>query len=407
MKNRKLFLSFLITVFVCSMAFGQTITVTSPNGGENWVNGTPQNITWTSSGITSGTFTVLLFDGTTKVGTIQTGTPCTDGVHSIPWTVGTLAGGVPVPSGCNYRVKVRQTSLAPNDYSDASFFISGSAGPPSISVTSPNGGENWQIGGPNKNITWTSSGIASGQYKITLWNGDTNIGVIASNISYSTHSFNWQVGKLSNGTTVATGLNYRVKVRVISEAPMDFSNNFFGLSSTPAVEPSIPFEVYKPVFKQVCKGGFPLEIRWRNKLLIKQKYSAHQKTVQGAMPHKVLFRNVKIQIKSVSCPKPPELELALRNMYGQIVPKLKELEIKALLAKPWLMEILQWNTLIESTPDDGSYFWKVPIFYKKGCYKIRVTKLHGSKLKAESKVFYIVPAKLQGVIGFKKDLVEL
>ncbi len=88
MKSFKILLFALIVLFIHSVAYSQSITVTSPNGGENWVKGTTHNITWTSSGITSGTFTVRLFDGTTSIGIIQAGIPCTDGVHSIPWTVG-------------------------------------------------------------------------------------------------------------------------------------------------------------------------------------------------------------------------------------------------------------------------------------------------------------------------------
>ncbi len=53
LKNVKIaFFSLFMFLFLQSAVFPQTITVNSPNGGEDWTVGTDHNITWTSSGVT-------------------------------------------------------------------------------------------------------------------------------------------------------------------------------------------------------------------------------------------------------------------------------------------------------------------------------------------------------------------
>ena len=43
---------FMAAIWILSaIAFGQTLTVVSPNGGERWNTGDTVNITWTSSGV--------------------------------------------------------------------------------------------------------------------------------------------------------------------------------------------------------------------------------------------------------------------------------------------------------------------------------------------------------------------
>jgi len=227
MKKFKILLFAVIVLFIHSIAYSQSITVTSPNGGENWVIGTTHNITWTSSGITTGTFVVRLFDGTTSIGIIQAGIPCTDGAHSIPWIVGNLAGGGTASSGSNYLVKVRQASLAPKDFSNAPFTISEPGGGPptgSITVTSPNGGENWATGTLH-NISWTASGITH-NFKITMWKGSIFKGLVASNISSSSNSYSWAVG-FGTGGMFPPSSGYKIKVEELTTGVSDMSNETF------------------------------------------------------------------------------------------------------------------------------------------------------------------------------------
>jgi len=220
---RKLSFFILISFIIVGIVSAQTITVTSPNGGENWIKGTTHNITWTSSGITSGTFTVRLFDGTTNIGIIQAGIPCTDGAHSIPWIVGNLAGGGTASSGSNYLVKIRQASLAPKDFSDAPFTITEPGGEPptgSITVTNPHTGSNW-CKGSTYTIQWTKTGTMDSNVKIKLRNS-TSTAVVIDIISFipNNGSYSWLIP-----ASVSPG-NYVIRVRTMDNEVYGDSESF-------------------------------------------------------------------------------------------------------------------------------------------------------------------------------------
>lgn len=222
MKNKLFVILFMMSALVL---MGQSITVTSPNGGESWAAGSTQTITWTTTGITSGQFRIALFDGATSVGTIASYLPITQ--NSFSWTVGHLTDAPDVGAGTNYKIKIRIISEAPNDFSDATFSITSDPTPAtSITVTSPNGGENWQKGSSH-NITWTTTGISAGTYQLTLWRGGSNLGVIASGLSHPQNSFPWTVGNLDGAPAVSPDSGYTIKVRLQGETANDFSNGPF------------------------------------------------------------------------------------------------------------------------------------------------------------------------------------
>jgi hypothetical protein len=209
-KMRKISFFILISFIIVGIVSAQTITVTSPNGGESWQKGTSHNITWTSSGITTGTFTVRLFDGTTNIGIIQAGIPCTDGAHSIPWIVGNLAGGGTASSGSNFKIKVRQASLAPKDFSNAPFTISEVVGPTeSITVTNPHTGDIWYKG-DTKTITWTKTGTMDSNVKISLRDSTSTTNILdITNSTLNDGNFSWEI------PTLVTPGNYVIRVRTM------------------------------------------------------------------------------------------------------------------------------------------------------------------------------------------------
>ena len=133
---------------------GPSITVTSPNGAEIWIDGTAHNITWTSSGV-AGNVNIELnrsySGGAWEAVAMNT---ANDGTHS--WTV-----TAPATSAARIRITSVDNG-AISDVSNANFTISIRT----ITVTVPNGGENW-IEGLSQNITWTSSNM-SGNVNIDL-----------------------------------------------------------------------------------------------------------------------------------------------------------------------------------------------------------------------------------------------
>ena len=101
------------------------------------------------------------------------------------------------------------------DGSNAAFTIYN----PTIVLTSPNGGELWEVG-TNQNITWTSTNIANIKIEYT-----TNYGadwfMIAGSVDASLATYNWTI---PNSVTTTC----KVKISDVLEPTMlDTSNNNF------------------------------------------------------------------------------------------------------------------------------------------------------------------------------------
>jgi len=124
-----------------------SLTLTSPNGDENWITGTAEEISWLAEGI-SGTVS-LEYSTDDFVSDINIIVENTDEDGSYIWD--------PIPALNSDTVKVRikcDLNTAFYETSDNYFSIY----EPWIEVTIPNGGENW-LSGTDEEITWTSSGV--------------------------------------------------------------------------------------------------------------------------------------------------------------------------------------------------------------------------------------------------------
>ncbi|MHA2101399.1 MAG: Ig-like domain-containing protein, partial [Candidatus Kariarchaeaceae archaeon] len=149
----------------------EAITVTSPNGGENWQEGSQQNIAWISTNIANVKIEYTTDDGSSWLEIISS-TPGSAG--SYYWTV---------PDTPSEQCKVKISDVANSsviDISDNVFTISSQ--PSSITVTSPNGGENWLVG-TTQEVTWESSNVTDVKIEYT-----TDIGISWMNIVASTPS---------------------------------------------------------------------------------------------------------------------------------------------------------------------------------------------------------------------------
>jgi hypothetical protein len=134
------------------------ITVTFPNGGGSWTIGSTKNITWTSSNLT-GNMKIELSrnypSGTWEV--LFASTP-NDGNES--WQV---TG--PASSSCRIRISSLDDPSV-YDISDGNFTIEEGTPGPTLSLTSPQGGELWAVDS-EQTLTWTSSNL-TGNMKIEL-----------------------------------------------------------------------------------------------------------------------------------------------------------------------------------------------------------------------------------------------
>jgi PKD repeat protein len=208
-----------------SISDQSAITVTSPNGGENWLPGTIQNITWTASNL-GATVKITLWQNGVLKGTIA---DTLDPISSpYPWTVGKYVGGTAEP-GTGYTVKIKETGTYVADNSDAAFTISSQ---PVITVTSPNGGETWPQG-QTRYITWNYSNLTYA-LKITLWQNGGLIGTIWDNLDYASCSYAWTVGNYSGGVA-PQGSGYTIKIKEIGTFTADNSDSPFTIGPGPVL----------------------------------------------------------------------------------------------------------------------------------------------------------------------------
>ncbi|MBI5059241.1 hypothetical protein HZB60_05595 [candidate division KSB1 bacterium] len=125
-----------------------SVTVSSPNGGEIWIEDEVRTIQWSTIGFTSSVNIHL--NRTFPTGNWELLASNTTNDGAFDWTV-------TFPSSTHARVRVQrssQTSVA--DTSDADFTIVS----PQITILTPNGGEDFLVG-DTVSVTWTSQAISS------------------------------------------------------------------------------------------------------------------------------------------------------------------------------------------------------------------------------------------------------
>jgi hypothetical protein len=199
--------------FLTQLVF-PVIEIASPNGGEVWAPGTVQNITWDCVGLTHNLIIVLRQNGT-DVALIDKNINPDLGTYS--WTVGDCIQGI-VTAGTKSRIIVKEKQTTVADKSDGSFTIL-----PSLTITSPDGGENWPVG-TTQNITWDAYLIPGDLIKIVLLktNGTTILG-IANNLDPTTGIFAWDI------PSELPARDYLIKIKVKNKAIADVSDSAFSL----------------------------------------------------------------------------------------------------------------------------------------------------------------------------------
>ena len=128
-----------------------TVTVNAPNGGEVWAISSGHNVTWTATdnvGVTSVTLVLSKDGGSAFPDTLAKGLA----------NSGTYLWTVPTSPTTTARIKAVAYDAAGNsgsDMSDANFQIL-DATAPTATVSTPNGGEVWEIG-TAYSVAWTAT----------------------------------------------------------------------------------------------------------------------------------------------------------------------------------------------------------------------------------------------------------
>ncbi|MFA7418560.1 MAG: YCF48-related protein [Melioribacteraceae bacterium] len=162
--------------------FNKSISVLTPNGGENWKVGSNQSISWISTNITNVSIEYSTDSGTNWTQIIANTTANINGTTNyFAWTVPNT-----VSTNCKVRItEVGEPSLFDISNSQFTIFLS------TLTLTSPNGGEKWKAGS-SQNITWLSENILNVKIEYTIDDGESWT-IITSNTEASTGTFNWVV----------------------------------------------------------------------------------------------------------------------------------------------------------------------------------------------------------------------
>lgn len=378
----------------------QVITLTSPNGKENWEAGTSQQITWTGSGINS-----VKIEYTTNNGQ--------------SWIV--IAAGVsnsgaydwnPVPNTSSTQCKVRVSDAAdgsPADESNSAFTIKPVS---SIVLTTPNGGENWLAGELNS-ITWSSTSVENVKIEYTSDNGAYWQTLVASTPSDGSYEASF---------TVPSNL-YKVKISDASDgSPTDESNGTFTVAPGPQIK------VTSPNGGENWLSGTSNEIRWQSTNIanVKIEYTTNNgatwMTVVNSTPSNGIYtwQNLpdhksdlcKIKISDANDGAPSDVSDGFFSMHKD---KMLRVQFPNNGEYIWQDTLITWtttgvnnvnieystdngytwNTIISNYHSTGAYYWHLPMAYST-LARIRVTDASDASVTDMSDSYFNLGIK-QGI----------
>ncbi len=248
-----------------------SLTVSSPNGQEVWVNGSKQIIRWTSEGSDASQPVNIFLERKSpndtqfwNIDMIATNQP---GSGSYTWTVSSKDTTGNIVANAQYKILIGRNiakGLGPVDESDDYFLISTPIAQPSITVLYPNYGEVLNNGGRDNiaTVRWTTSNFGNMNVTIGLLskNGDW-IKTIASDVP-NTGNFNWRTDP-----TIASG-EYKISVTssqsITNSGPVvaDSSDDTFVISTRSIIPGKTFVTLVSPNGGEILNVGDKLIIKW-------------------------------------------------------------------------------------------------------------------------------------------------
>jgi|GEM_PF-1429530 len=384
--------------FIHSQPF---IIVTSPNGSENWEVGSVHNITWTSTSSVGNVKIEYSIDNGSVWRTLVTST-ANDGSYS--WTI-------PNTPSSDCLVRVIETDGSPSDVCDAVFSV---VYPPSVTVISPNGGEEWMVGS-SYNITWTSIGpVGNVKIEYSTDNGGSWVDITASTTNDGSHS--WTVPN-------SPSENCLIRVSDTDGEPSDVSNAVFAI----VAEQQNTITVTSPNGGEVIETGFSHNITWTTSGPIGNlsiQYSTNGgsswATIVESTENDGSFnwivpgedsQNCLVRIAVKDKDNPSDTSDAVFSIISPTITVIspnggESLTIGSIHEITWtstgtIGDIsidystdngTSWTVIVESTENDGSYHWTVPDEPSDNCLvRIRENDDDTSPLDTSNETFSIIP----------------
>jgi hypothetical protein len=223
---------FILVLALSTALAAQTVTLVSPDAGENYPRNGSSRIVWQYANL-QGTARLVLFQGSTNLGIIADNLPLAPQKYF--WTTGQYAGGT-APAGNNYHVRIRVTDPAHGTViADGPNFNIGPAQIGTMEITSPTASTNWSLN-QTHNITWSkSAGTHSIRVSIALYRGD----VFQRWVSISTENdgvFEWFIPQ-----SLGAYQNNRLKIQSVYTAAQ---TPFFAIGMLNPMQP-LPLKIKK------------------------------------------------------------------------------------------------------------------------------------------------------------------
>lgn len=205
-------------LFSISESQAPKLTLLSPNGGETWLTGTLQTITWFSRNI-SGPIKIEL--------TRNAGAGWETLIESAP-NDGAFDWSVTIPPSDDCLIRLTDPSTAIADTSDGRFVIKGT---PKLTLTLPNGDERWDVG-TKQRIRWASEFVI-GNIKLNLSRdaGNSWESITADTINNGTYY--WTV----TGPETQSAL---VALSTVDGSTADTSDAVFSIVTLPSITITSP-----------------------------------------------------------------------------------------------------------------------------------------------------------------------
>lgn len=224
----------------------RSITVLSPNGGEEWVAGETYDITWRATGLDQVGIWYTDNDGQDWYNIIA-GTSAVQG--SYPWTI---------PSAMDiaecYIAVADPDDLDMVDYSDEPFSITQAVLMGTVYVNAPGGGE-VLVGGREYIIKWEALNVQNVDIFFTIDGGSQHLELIAGNVGAWQGRYTWTV---PSGSSYSSSNCYLIFTDSSTDEPIGANLSAFTISQ----EAGDPIQIYYPAAGTEIDAGVQTEINW-------------------------------------------------------------------------------------------------------------------------------------------------